>query len=193
MLQRRTLVFSRFERIDLFKAWLAISVAFAILYARGTTPGMGWLVLFLLSAGTVGLAFIFHELAHKFTALHYGANAYFKSDDKMLFLAIAMSFFGFIFAAPGAVRITGSIGKNQFGKVAAAGPLMNIILALVFLPLSLMGITIAHYVVGINAYLGLFNMIPFMGFDGKKILDWNKIVYVSMIVVSGALVAFMYL
>lgn len=186
-------MFSQFERIDLLKAWAAISLAFAILYGRGTTPGFEWIILLFISAITVGIAFIFHELAHKFAALHYGANAYFKSDDKMLLLAIVMSFFGFIFAAPGAVRITGHIGKNQFGKVAAAGPLANIVLALLLLPLSLFGFTIATYGVWINAYLALFNMIPFFGFDGKKIFEWNKLVYVAMIIVSGALVALMYI
>lgn len=193
MLQRRSIIFSKFERIDLLKAWAAISLAFAILFGRGTPIGVMWVVIFFISVFTVGVAFVVHELAHKFTALHYGANAYFKSDDKMLGLAIIMSFFGFIFAAPGAVRITGHIGKNQYGKIAAAGPLANIILALIMLPLSLFGIQLASYALWINSYLALFNMIPFLGFDGKKILDWNKAMYIGMVIVSGALVVLFYI
>ncbi len=29
----------------------------------------------------------------------------------------------------------------------------------------------------INAWLALFNLIPFMGFDGHKIFEWNKPTY----------------
>jgi len=178
----------------LLKAWVAISLAFAILFGRGTPLGLSWILLFLISAFTVGFAFIVHELAHKFVALHFGANAYFKSDDKMLVLAILMSFVGFIFAAPGAVRITGHIGKNQYGKIAAAGPFANIVVALLVLPFSLIyGFQFATYTLWINAYLALFNMIPFLGFDGKKILAWNKTVYFAMVAVSGVLVVLFYL
>ena len=28
-----------------------------------------------------------------------------------------------------------------------------------------------------NAWIAIFNMIPFMGLDGAKIFGWNKIVY----------------
>jgi Zn-dependent protease len=52
----------------------------------------------------------------------------------MLLLALGMSFLGFVFAAPGAVHIKGYINKMQNGIFSLAGPLMNLILALVFLP-----------------------------------------------------------
>ena len=54
----------------------------------------------------------------------------------MLVLAILMSFFGFIFAAPGAVVIKASyIHPSKNGKISLAGPLTNIILALLFFAL----------------------------------------------------------
>ena len=111
----------------------------------------------------------------------------------MLILAIIMSFFGYIFAAPGAVMIRGHINKEQNGKISAAGPATNIILSLLFLGLSMFTLggilgMIASYGMMINAWLALFNMIPFGNFDGSKILAWNKYVYGTMVLVSLILV-----
>ena len=64
-------------------------------------------------------------------------------------------------------------------KVAAAGPLMNIAIAVVFallirgsveMGLSTAFIQIASYVVYINLLLAFFNMIPIPPLDGSKIL-----------------------
>jgi len=102
----------------------------------------------------------------------------------MLLLALAMSFFGLVFAAPGAVHIKGYINRTQQGIIAFAGPMMNFILALIFLPgLFLFQGTLGllfFYGFIINAWLGLFNMIPVGNFDGAKIYSWNKPIYYSL-------------
>ena len=36
----------------------------------------------------------------------------------------------------------------------------------------------------INALIGLFNMIPFMNFDGAKIIKWSKPIYIATVIVS---------
>jgi Zn-dependent protease len=36
----------------------------------------------------------------------------------------------------------------------------------------------------VNTFLGLFNLIPFAMFDGKKILAWNKVAY-SLLIAFG--------
>ena len=61
--------FSKTEQHDLLKAWLAITVAFAI--ALG---GLNFAqpALLINAAVTVGLGFLLHELAHKFVAQYYG-------------------------------------------------------------------------------------------------------------------------
>jgi Zn-dependent protease len=70
------------------------------------------------------------------------------------------------------------------------------ILALIFLPIFITqtGVLgeIGKYGFIINAWLGLFNMIPFAIFDGKKIWDWSKAVYIIMAIVGLALVAGQY-
>ncbi len=171
---------------DLVKAWVAISIAFAIVMTGGLRFSFDFFVVFMISGLTVGIGFLIHELAHKVVAQKYGCFAEFRSFDQMLFLAVLMSFFGFVFAAPGAVMISGPVGLRRNGKISAAGPLANLVLAFIFLSIIInFGVnTLTMYGFLINTWLALFNMLPFGNFDGKKILKWNRKVYGTMIAVS---------
>ncbi len=165
------------EISSILKAWLAISAAFAIATA-GFSSFNALVYAFLLSLFTVGIGFLFHELAHRTVARHYKCRAEFHAFDKMLLLAIFFSFLGFVFAAPGAVFIAGHVEKKQYGKIALAGPLSNILIALIFFFLALITKSnIANYGFEINSWLALFNMIPFGMFDGAKVLAWSKKVF----------------
>ena len=186
------------ELKDLFKAWVAISIAFGIVIAGGVfgeTKLLTWEFPLLLgiSALTVGLGFLLHELAHKIMAQKYHCWAEFRSYDFMLILAVLMSTVGFVFAAPGAVMISGTVTRDRNGKLSAAGPIMNIILALVFLGCTFfvtnipVALLICSYGFMINTWLAIFNMIPFGNFDGVKIWRLNKGVWIGMIVAAGAL------
>lgn len=178
---------SRKELTDLVKAWLLLGIAFAIAISGLKFSSLFFVTLFV-SLFTVGIGFLFHELAHKFVAQKYGCFAEFRSFDKMLLLALLFSLVGFIFAAPGAVMIKGRLTKEQNGRISAAGPGMNLAVAMFFLSLAInsSGIwqTIGNYGFTINSWLALFNMIPVAIFDGRKILAWNKVVYGSMVVVA---------
>ena len=177
---------------DLLKAWVAISIAFAIVIIGGLRFSLDFFAIFIISGLTVGVGFLVHELAHKVTAQKYGCFAEFRSFDQMLFLAVLMSFFGFVFAAPGAVMISGPVGVRRNGKISAAGPLANLVLAFIFLSIMInFGVnTLSKYGFLINTWLALFNMIPLGNFDGKKILVWNKKVYGIMIAIA---VVFMFM
>ncbi|MBI2558361.1 hypothetical protein HYW20_03485 [Candidatus Woesearchaeota archaeon] len=179
---------SESELKDALKAWIAISVAFAIVMGSGLSS---FYTRFIIASLTVGMGFLLHELGHKIVAQRYGCFAEFRSFDNMLLLAIAMSFFGFVFAAPGAVMISGRINNAKNGKISAAGPVVNLGLALIFLtlavfPLSSLLKTIAYYGFLINSWLALFNMIPFWLFDGYKILRWSKAFYAIIVAVAFA-------
>tara|TARA_Y100000310_G_scaffold330077_1_gene401054 strand:- start:166 stop:789 length:624 start_codon:yes stop_codon:yes gene_type:complete len=181
---------SRTELIDLIKAWLAISVAFAILLG-GSLFSVNFITFFMIASLSVGFGFIAHELSHKIVAQKYGCQAEFRSWDKMLILAVIMSFLGFIIVAPGAVMISGPVGKKRNGKISAAGAIANLIVAGLFLSLLLVPVTgifflIARYGFMINTWLALFNMIPIGIFDGKKVLNWSKPVYFTIVIVSIA-------
>ena len=184
---------SEAEIRDLIKAWIAVSIAFSMIM-RGLA-GLSFYQVFIVAAITVGTGFLLHELGHKLVAQRYGCFAEFRSFDQMLLLAIIMSFFGFVFAAPGAVMISGPVGTRRNGIISAAGPVVNILLALFFLLLlfvsygSFMAI-ISFYGLFINSWLALFNMIPVWNFDGAKVLRWNKKVYGIIVAIALFLMFF---
>jgi len=184
---------SKVELVDITKSWLALSLAFAFVYSgislvRGNISGIfstTFLQLFIVSLFTAGLGFLLHELSHKFVAQKYGCVAEFRAFDQMLYLAVGLAvFIGFIFAAPGAVMISGMITRKENGIISVAGPLTNYVLAMIFLAVSIFFPAWRFFAgvgVGINMWLGLFNLIPFGNFDGKKILYWNRYVWSAMV------------
>jgi Zn-dependent protease len=163
---------------EILKAWLAISIAFGILIMQ---QGKSLAFSIGVAAATVGLGFLVHELAHRHYARKFGKHAEFRANNMMLLVAIVMSFLGFIIAAPGAVIISGFVNRKEGGIIATAGPAANLIVALIFLALMLFIPSIAYYGFMINAWLALFNLIPFPGFDGHRIMEWSKPVYFIMV------------
>ncbi|MFP4111786.1 MAG: metalloprotease [Candidatus Woesearchaeota archaeon] len=178
----RGLSFSKTEIDHLWKSWLAISIAFAIAMTGFNFLNAGFYLAIIISAFTVGIGFLMHELSHKFTAQYYRCHAEYRANFQMLFFALISSLFGIVFAAPGAVMIDGHINKKQYGIISLAGPLANIVLSLLFVLLGVFfssGIIsiVVFYGFSINTWLALFNLIPFGMFDGKKILNWDRKVY----------------
>jgi Zn-dependent protease len=196
---------SRREEFDLFIAWIAISLAFAIIFLReiGRADPVIALTFLALSLFTVGIGFILHEMAHKFTAMKYGFWAEFRKDNIMLVVAVALAaLVGVVFAAPGATVIydtTGrGISREQNGKISAAGPIVNLLLCIPFAGLliyssggqSLNGTIIPIGMIGlqVNAMIAAFNMLPVSVLDGKKVLAWNKGIFLVLIIAAfGAL------
>lgn len=177
---------SNTEINDLLKAWILVSIAFTILL-NGFAFGTGTFLILGLAAVTVGTGFLLHELGHKIVAQHYHCWAEFRADNTMLLFALFSAFFGFLFAAPGAVIIYGPhITQRQNGIISAVGPLMNYLFALAFLLLFfLVPLPFIHALASfgfmINSWIGIFNMIPFMNFDGAKIFRWNYFVWGAMV------------
>jgi Zn-dependent protease len=110
--------------------------------------------------------------------------AEFRMSSSMLMFAVGLAYMiGALFAAPGAVQIYGNHAtREQIGRIGAAGPLMNVLLALAFTQLvgmsgSFAGVglgEIGRFGVLINLWLAAFNMLPFSVLDGKKVLAWSK-------------------
>jgi len=196
---------SKVELVDIIKAWLAISLAFAFALGGFSLASgrvyevfsLPFLIYFLISLFTAGLGFLFHELAHKFAAQKYGCVAEFRAFDQMLYIAVGLAVaVGFIFAAPGAVMIHGQVTRKENGIISLSGPLTNFILGLFFLGLifslksynhlpvlvsSIKLIDVWKIGFQINLWLGLFNLIPFGNFDGIKILHWNRYIWLGMV------------
>lgn len=179
------------ERKDLLIAWLAISISFALvtrdLWSNYTDIGIYFFVAFI----TAGIGFSLHEMAHKFTAMRFGFWAEFQKDTQMLLIAIIVAVLvRVVFAAPGATVIYGSnISREQNGKISIAGPLTNLALCVPFAVLFLVSSTgIVHetgkWGIAINAMIAFFNMIPVSVLDGRKILFWNKPIFIVLFLVT---------
>lgn len=207
MLERIT----RREEADLFIAWIAISLAFTIIFispggllsfSPRITPLVA-LVYFGISLVTVGIGFILHEMAHKFTAMKFGYWAEFRKDNMMLLVAVALAaMVGVVFAAPGATVIYSNaadgrgISREENGKISAAGPVTNLLLCIPFAVLFFFGLSSGGMgnlltIVGmiglqVNAMIAAFNMLPVSILDGKKVLAWNKGVFAILIIAAFA-------
>ncbi|MBU0708838.1 hypothetical protein KJ596_03775 [Patescibacteria group bacterium] len=197
--------FSEEEIQQLIRAWISISLAFAIIFARRFV-GLGILSTFALSCFTVGISFVLHELAHKYLAQRNGCWAEFRAFDAGLVLAVVMAWIGgFVFAAPGVVAISGSTTDEESGKIAAGGPLTNIILAVMFIVAGRVfrPILLASYYQGlsvwlflffaygqsVNSWLAFFNLLPFGIMDGSKIKNWNSTVW-GMLTLTALILVF---
>ncbi len=191
------------EKRELSIAFLVLSLAFAISFSGGIGGvSLGaFPVFFGISLLAVGTAFLFHELAHRYLARKYGCWAEFRMWTWGLLMALFFSFLGFVFAAPGAVMISGNINKEQNGKISAAGPATNwavgtlfLISAYVLLSLGIWLWWILSFVAFVNLFIGGFNLLPFGPLDGAKIFDWDVGSYIMLaIAIVGTLVAGYYL
>ena len=178
--------FSSRELRDLLVAWLALGVAFTIFFlvsdSRPVRLGLNLFFPFGVSLLTAGVAFLLHEVAHKVVAVNYGQVAEFRADYNMLFLAVMSALLGFIFAAPGAVHHRGYLNAKEHGHIAIAGPVMNLVLAAVFLPVYLGGVglnlgllvLLGQLGIIVNLFLAAFNLVPFGPLDGKTVIAWSK-------------------
>jgi len=194
------------ERNDLIIAWLAISLAFTLIFIRGGVNPVSFIVFFSISLFTVGIGFVLHEMAHKYTAIKYGFWAEFHKDNQMLLVAVVLAaLVGVVFAAPGVTMIYGTRGltKEENGKISAAGPVTNLLLCIPFFGLLLLGaamesggsgdmlsfwiLQVGIIGLAVNSMIALFNMLPVSVLDGKKVLTWNPVVFGVLIVVSFAL------
>jgi Zn-dependent protease len=137
-------------------------------------------------------AFFFHELSHKIIAQKQNLWAEYRMFPQGLILALFLGLLTpFVFAAPGAVMFMGGSRDHETGKIATAGPLANIIVASITLPiyvyvvfeLQIIG-QIIGFVCLINAFLATFNLLPFGPLDGVKIIRWNATVWIILLIIS---------
>jgi Zn-dependent protease len=188
------------DNFELLKAWAGTSLAFAIAQVGITNLfGSRFIEILLISGVVCGLGFVLHELAHRIVARAYGAQAHFVADDRWLIMSIVIALAGFFIAAPGAVWHRGRLTVAQGGQIALAGPATNMALSVLFILLLPVGVlagfqedwffTLCLVGVGLNAWLGLFNMLPAGPFDGAKVLAWNPVIF-GITVVIGIVLTF---
>ncbi len=137
-------------------------------------------------------AFFFHEISHKFMAQKHRLWAEYRMFPQGLSLALILGVLTpFVFAAPGAVMFMGGSRCHETGKIAMAGPLANIIVAMITLPIYLFVVfeeSVLGQIIGficlINAFLAAFNLLPFDPLDGVKIIRWNATVWIILLIIA---------
>lgn len=189
--------FTSSEVRDLIIAFIVISLCFAIANAGRNVNAVLHLLPMIMVG--VGAGFILHELGHKFVSMKYGYWAEFKLWPQGLIFALITSFFGFVFAAPGAVYTYANYMTDEInGKISIAGPVVNIILAIIFLAIciavypsafhsqtSVLILNICALGFNINSFLAVFNLLPIGNLDGSKVLRWNIGIWLITIAIAG--------
>ena len=181
--------FSRIEIKHLTQATMAFTLALAFMGTRGIFGALNsptvfiyWGLLYFISLTP---AFLLHEIAHKIVARRYGCWAEFRANPSGLrFGVILAAVLAIVFMAPGAVMVSGRTTRTQFGRIALAGPVTNVVLwSIGIIGAFLLGGLNDHldqmlrtWLWG-NSILAAFNMLPFGPLDGKKIKTWSETVF----------------
>jgi len=175
--------FSDVEKQHLLLATAAFTLALGFMITGGlwhenfgTTT---WVVQLLLTMPVmllaVGPAFLLHEIGHKIVAKKNGCWAEFRADPKGLRFGIFISFFlGVLFMAPGAVMVAGLVTRRQNGHIAIAGPLVN-------LGLFVIGIPIWALILGLS---GAYDYVGTGGDYGNYLVD-GSLIWQQMLVDAG--------
>jgi len=168
------------EAQELLKSTLIVALVFTIASKPDPDPvSIG--LFFAITLLCAGLGFILHELMHKLLAQRLGYLAEYSAGE-FPWMSVLVAFAGWIFLSPGAVYIaspTRPLTKTANGLISLAGPLTNLFIALGFRVFAGEGLVGAVGYLGwdINIWLAIFNLVPAPGFDGQKVLAWNKPVY----------------
>jgi Zn-dependent protease len=137
-------------------------------------------------------SFLLHELAHKFSAQHFNLWAEFRVTLQGALITLISVFLPFKLISPGAVMIAGSGTRETVGKTAIAGPITNLTFSTACILIAALGQPLFLVVAFINAFLAVFNLIPFGVMDGLKVFMWNKIVWAIIFVAAATLTVYTY-
>jgi Zn-dependent protease len=140
-------------------------------------------------------AFLLHEIAHKFAAQKFGYWAEFRINEMGIMFTLLSMFSPLKLVAPGAVVISGMLYGEEYGKISLAGPVSNILQAIILLITrtwapNLFIYYLTFYGMKINASLAIFNLLPFGVFDGAKIMRWDIRIWVAAMAASVILYLF---
>ena len=194
--------FSKTEINHLTLATLAFTMALAFMFSGGIlgalSDPLAFLVYGVLALITFTPGFLVHEIAHKIQARKYGCWAEFRASPSGLrFGVLLAAILGIVFMAPGAVMVAGNTTREQFGKVALAGPVSNVVLWCIGLASAVAfggagGIVddVIYYWMWANGILGALNMLPFGPLDGKKIKTWSDAMFWIWLTITFSMVWF---
>lgn len=172
---------------------LILGIGFSIAFYSGIW-NLGLMSIF---AALLTISFLTHEMAHKIVAQKKGLWAEFRLTMFGALLTLASVFLPFKMISPGAMMISGSPNRDAIIKISLAGPITNMIFAVAFLSVaftlpSVVG-SMLFFVAYINAFISLFNLVPFGVLDGLKIFNLSKKIWTIAFAVSVILTVITYL
>jgi Zn-dependent protease len=144
-------------------------------------------------------SFLVHEIAHKVMAQKNGLWAEFRLTTWGAVLTLVCVFLPFKMISPGAMMIAGTPNGDEMVKISVAGPATNLVFSTALLgaafalPVPSTYATILLFAAYINAFMAVFNLIPFGILDGYKIFSFNKKAWALLFIPSVALTIFAYL
>jgi Zn-dependent protease len=145
-------------------------------------------------------SFLTHEIGHKIMAQKRGLWAEFRLTTWGAVLTFASVFLPFRMIAPGAMMIGGTTYKKEdIVKISIAGPITNFAYSIAFLGLAFtLPMTAGWgymflFAAYINAFMAIFNLIPFGVLDGYKIFSFDKKLWAAIFVPSAILTVLTFL
>ncbi|WP_448579494.1 site-2 protease family protein [Thermosphaera sp.] len=147
------------------------------------------------------LSIISHEIAHRQVARLMNCYSRYVIHPLGLLITLASSlpFVPIKFIMPGVTVIMPKTYdylkvKRIEGVTSLAGPVTNIVIAtLGFMSINLYSALTGfysgyiYYLVYINAWIALFNLLPIPPLDGSKVFRWNPLLYLLSLSVSVGL------
>jgi Zn-dependent protease len=182
-------------------AALVIGIGFSIgLYGNilgGFNPQWTWDMMAIFAV-IMTSSFLAHEIAHKIMGQKNGLWAEFRLTTWGSALTLISVFLPFKMISPGAMMLAGQPNADEIVKISIAGPAINLIFSSTLLgialalPVSLFG-SMLVFAAYINAFMAVFNLIPFGILDGYKIFSFNKKLWAIAFVPSAILALITYL
>jgi len=176
--------FSALEMIVILFTSVFLGLAFMITNKIDLGSPSDWLIYILVA----GLAVSLHDLTHRYVAWRYGV----PTEYKFWFLGTIIMFitalaFGAVYSSPSrlAIERENELSARQKAVVYGSGPIVSVILFLVFLamlPLGGMAATIGGIGATMNLLTATYAMMPFDPMDGRKVYKWNRPVWAAMFV-----------
>jgi Zn-dependent protease len=181
-------------------ALLVVGIGFSIgLYGNtlgGFSPLWTWDMMAVFAV-IMTASFLVHEIAHKIIAQKKSLWAEFRLTTWGAVLTLVSVFLPFKMISPGVMMIAGSPNGDEIVKISLAGPITNIIFSstLLGLAFALVPSTYAYasmllFAAYINAFMAVFNLIPFGILDGYKIFSFNKKLWALAFIPSLILTVF---
>lgn len=164
------------------------------------SPALWTVEAISITAIMMTTSFLAHEIAHKIAAQKAGLWAEFRLTTWGAVLTFASVFLPFKMISPGAMMIGGQpTNAKDMIKISISGVIVNLILSVTFLstailaPVNISVYAALAFLTYINAFMALFNLIPFGILDGYKVFALNKKIWAAVFIPSLILTVSTYL